>query len=206
MDRPLRSRDDRAMLVRPPQNQLIALSHVMNPTWRGAYDWLEGGLFPSITDQAGAPPVKATEAPSPSASPELATIGTVVAVDSKDYVIERLAPEACTYDGSAGDHLKLRARTDPVAHPLTDVVIDSTGRFCAMTFSLGSPSAMSFRGTFRLNFAPVGSYWMIVGGRGEFGVRIFGISTSRSDIDLAYDTFQFPSALPDAEFDPGAAR
>ncbi|HEX3466567.1 MAG TPA: hypothetical protein VHT05_00545 [Candidatus Elarobacter sp.] len=73
-------------------------------------------------------------------------------------------------DDTAGDattyHLRLTARTDPQAHPLTDLYVDRQTyllRSAVAAFKNETPVS-GFAGTMRLDFGRMQSYWTVVGG------------------------------------------
>jgi hypothetical protein len=86
----------------------------------------------------------------------------------------------------------LRARNLPENHPLRSVVVDSQNmRFCAMSFSYGSRSALSLTGGFEVHFATVGKYWLVTDGLGDLAVRALGIRASHVHLTYTYTDFTF---------------
>lgn len=196
-----RAQDNRSMIVQDGKPPLIVTSPLFNPTWLGANDWLKNGLFNDDSDSPASPKPDTTTAPLVDApSADMQVIGRVVAVNSKDYVITRGASETCPGESAAGDHLHLVARNDAETHPLTDVVVNKAGLFCTMRFLLGARSALSFRGSFRLDFAMSDKYWLVRSGTADFAIRALGISTSRSHVVFNYADYDAPSTLPESYF------
>jgi hypothetical protein len=185
-----RSAERRVVLSEPGGQELVALSPIFNPTWTGAYQWVRYGL-------QGAP---APVAPSPQASapPGLETIAVVNALSPGAYDVDDAGAQNCP-SGSAGDHLRLRARFDPDNHPLTDVVIeDDSSRFCVMRFGVGSSGTMyTLTGYIELHFARVANYWLVTDGDGKVGMQMFGRTYKEAPLAFVYSDVAFvPQAAP----------
>lgn len=72
-------------------------------------------------------------------------------------------------------------------------------RFCGMRFNVdghaGMPG-MTVKGSITLDFGNQGSYWAIISGHSETGLRELGISVGRLLVDVTYSNVQFPATLP----------
>jgi hypothetical protein len=90
-----------------------------------------------------------------------AVIGDVVTFSDRYYALERL-PDA----DDTVYHLRLRARSDAVAHPLTDVYVDrQTGLPVRLDASFRNDAFISgYQGTMTMRFGSVDGRWIIVGG------------------------------------------
>jgi len=90
-----------------------------------------------------------------------AVIGDVVTFSDRYYSLERL-PDA---DGHVY-HLRLHARADAVAHPLTDVYVDrQTGLPVRLDANFRNDAFVSgYQGTMTMRFGSVDGHWIIVGG------------------------------------------
>lgn len=114
-------------------------------------------------------------------------IGEVTSTVDRYYAIS-LSPDS----SDATYHLVLKARTDPTAHPLTDVYIDShtylptkiVGNFRNEAYVSG------YGGVLTLSFEMVQTHWIITSGtieaRGHFLLTKFGGKTDFSISDLVF--------------------
>lgn len=170
--------------------KLAALSPVFNPTWHGAYDWVRYGL-------QGAP-AKQAQAAAQNGASGIKTIAAVTALSPGAYDVEPAGAQTCP-DGTPGDHLRMHARLDPAAHPLTDVVIESSSdRICSMRFHLaGAGLVYSMTGWMQLDFRQIGKYWLIGGGNGEIAMQFFGEEYKHAPLAFAYSSVAFePPKVP----------
>jgi hypothetical protein len=155
-------------------------SHLLDPTWTGAYDILRYGLH-------GEPPVAAdipAATPAPASEPSGAAtaapvIASIVAIAPAFYAVSDGGSGACP-NGDAGRVLSLRAFRDPADHPLTEVTIDATNdRFCSMRFNVDRPGFESVTGDYEIHFAQAGAYWLVSGGFADVSARVMGIAARR---------------------------
>ena len=124
-------------------------------------------------------------------------IGRVQSISPGAYAIEDGPVQPCP-DGSSGRHLHLTARTQPEAHPLTDVVIDDrAGRICTMRFNLVRGNAFSLTGVFDLNFGDRDDYWVVIDGNAQVVFRIFGLGAKHASMEFRYTNFVFAAEPPD---------
>lgn len=169
---------------------------IFDPTWRGAYVWLHRGLNASMN-------ASPTETPEPEpASPTPPVLAVVTSINESVYDVTDGGAVTCP-NGDAARRLWLRARTDPLHHPLTRADVDGASLlFCAMRFHqhLVSPS-VTFDLDVELRFGKTGAYYVTQGGTMDGAVRPyrrpgwFRISTA-----FAYEAFAFPASLPDRTF------
>jgi hypothetical protein len=191
----MRSADGKAVIQDAAGATYVTRSQLFKPTWEGAYQWTRYGF--------GHPPI-ATPPPDAAASPASgddaqAVIGRTLAIAPGAYRIEDGAPLACP-DTKPGRHLHLTALVSPQTHPLTDVVIeDENGRICSMRFNLARGNAFSLTGTFELDFADRGGYWVVVDGAAHVLLRAFGIGAKHASMTLDYANFTFPTESPDPQ-------
>jgi hypothetical protein len=126
----------------------------------------------------------------------------VTAIGPGYYRAEDGGAVSCA-DGRAGHHLHMVARSDPKAHPLTDVVIDTqTMRFCSMRFheSLGNVLlGMSF--DVDLHFGTVDGYYVITNGAVVGVGKALLVPALHLATAFRYDDTQTPASLPDALFE-----
>jgi hypothetical protein len=197
--------EGRIITVATPTDHLRGTgSRLLDPTWAGAYDILRYGLHgesPIVAAPAAAP--AASSAPlavASSPAPETTTLGTVVAISPAFYHVTDRGSTVCS-NGDPGRALALAAYSDPRAHPLTAVTIDTTNdRFCAMQFNLNETGVLGVTGDYGLTFAQTGGYWLVSGGFADISARVMGISAKHvvlhwtnsairtADLDQAGDT------------------
>ena len=198
-----RGADGAASIALPDQPHAITTIPLFDPTWRGAFRWMRRGILGTQAEQpaqAAAPQVPDVTGTAPP------VIAVVRAFGTSYYDVVDAGPLPCT-DGRPGRHLHLIARSDPVEHPLTDVVVDlASMRFCTMRFHQTVKSGMN-NGFFDidLHFADTGGYYLITDGRVTGGLRLFLLAAFRLDTTFAYDRIQLPASLPAALFEPQGA-
>jgi hypothetical protein len=169
---------------------------IFDPTWRGAYVWLHRGLNASI---AAPEPRASSPEPKVSAPP---VVAVVTAINETAYDVSDGGAAHCP-GGSAARRLWMRAKSDPLRHPLTEALVDDASLlFCAMRFRQHLVSqTVTFDLDVNLHFAAVGAYYLAQGGTIDGVVRPyrrpgwFHIATA-----FAYDAFAFPPRLPDRTF------
>lgn len=190
-----RGADGAATIDLPGQRRALTEIPLFDPTWRGAFRWMRHGI---IGGQSVPAPENVAPAPDPSGNTTPPPVIAVVEVLGPNYYDAIDAgPLACS-DGRPGHHLHLIARSDPVAHPLTDVVIDETSsRFCTMRFHQVVKSGPN-NGFFDidLHFADKNGYYLINDGRVTGGLRIYMLTALHLDTTFTYEDVQFPPSLP----------
>jgi len=173
---------DATITVTTPTEHLAGTgSHLLDPTWIGAYDILRYGLHGETPVAVAATPAPAPEPSSePSGAPtEAPVIASVVAIAPAFYAVSDGGTGACP-NGDPGRVLSLRAFRDPQAHPLTEVTIDANNdRFCSMRFNLKEAGLASVTGDYEIHFAQVGTYWLVSGGFADVSARVMGIAARR---------------------------
>ncbi len=95
------------------------------------------------------------------------------------YAVTVAAPE--TIDGSPAYHLKLVAKHDATAHPLTDVFLDEQSMLPRRAVADFQDNAVAHvTGDVTVNFGRVRDYWIVSSGEVDATVRAFGTQTSGS--------------------------
>jgi len=196
-----RGSDGIASIGLPEGGHLIATTAIFDPTWRGAFAWLRRGIGASAWTPVVPTPTQSPTAPAASAPPLLAI---VTAIDERAYDVSDGGEGRCA-DGSAGRRLWMHAKADPIAHPLTEAMVDeATMRFCAMRFHEHLPSvSVTLDLDVDLHFGSVGAYYLITDGSVDGAVRPYrrpGWFTFQTA--FRYDRFAFPASLPPALFAP----
>ncbi|MHB8141042.1 MAG: hypothetical protein ACYDHD_07320 [Vulcanimicrobiaceae bacterium] len=167
-------------------------SALFDPTWLGSHAWLERGMDNSARVAARmASPEPNTASPGPvQKNPK--TIAVVYSIGNAYYTVADAGPRRCA-DGAMGHALRLSARRDPAAHPLTGVVIDPTSmRFCAMSFALrGASGSIGYTGSVRLNYGNAGGYWMVRNGVIDIEARFLGFGLKHYVVHFSYDNPTF---------------
>lgn len=179
-----------------------AYSHspLFDPTWTGMHSWLKYGVqgAPAQSGPSGpsAPPTAA-----PSSVPSITEIAYVTAVSAGAYNVSDAGSDKCS-NGDSGYKAHLSPRSDPSAHPLTDVVIDTqTRRFCSMRFALrGGSGALNTTGFVELHFGQVGNYWLVTDGLSDIEARVFGLGFRHASITFTHANLVMPASLPEAVF------
>jgi hypothetical protein len=182
-----RGESNRSIIERPHNTSLFAVSPIFNPTWLGAYDYLRYGLHGQ--------PLPKLASPVPSATPldGIKEIAVVSVVNPGAYDVSYAGNATCP-SGAPGLHLRLVARTDPRAHPLTDVTVDpNTMRFCSMRFNIGNASGISLTGSFELHFGDRQGYWLVTDASSNLLFRLFGFGTKHAHLDLTYSDVEIPA-------------
>jgi len=202
----LRSADESTSTALTDGTHGISRFPLFNPTWGGAYEMMRYGWDgpPDPTPTPGGAAKK--PAPAPSDEP---VIAVVKAISPGFYRIEDGGPDTCE-DGSEAHRVHLIAYHDPIAHPLTDAVIDlDTGDFCQLRFGLHANAVVfGATGEMVLNFSRINSFQLVRDSSLSFDLRAAGIRLKHIAMQIDYSHFQFPAAIPDAVFTPqtGSAR
>lgn len=92
-------------------------------------------------------------------------IADVMVMSDKFYRVS--GGEVENLDGASAYHLRFAARDDKVAHPLTDVYIDTRSFLVLKTVAAFKNEALisGDTGTITLNFRRIGSFWMVKSGQ-----------------------------------------
>jgi hypothetical protein len=192
-----RTQDGIASIASANGPRMLSSLAIFDPTWHGAYLWLRRGLNASVVAPTQEP-VPSPE-PSGSAPPVLAI---VTAINETSYTAADGGEATCP-GGSSARRLWLHARSDPLAHPLTEAVVDKASlRFCTMRFHehLASPS-VTFDLDVELHFADAGVYYLMQGGTIDGAVRPYRRpGWFRFSTAFTYDQFAFPKSLPERTF------
>ena len=195
-----RAVDEKVALTFPGGKHGVGHVGILTPSWEGAYAFMHRGFL-------GAPKTPTpglTPTPNLSASPlpTLPTIVVVRAFGSGFYRVTDNGAASCP-SGAPGHALHLIARSDPQAHPLTDVIVDlHTMRFCAMRFAVNQSFGGVFGGTgfIQLNFASAGKYWIERHVLVDIEARALGIALKHIVLRFAYSAVAFPQSLPASLF------
>lgn len=165
----------------------VAPLGLLTPTWQGAFEFTRHGF-----DAPPTPAPSTLRSPAPivaaSPTPALPTIAVVRAFGAGFYRVTDRGAAKCP-SGAPGHALHLIARSDPQAHPLTDVIVDlHSMRFCAMRFAVNRSFGGIFGGTgfIELSFSRSGEYWVERTTAINFEVRAVGIALKHVVMHLAY--------------------
>jgi len=175
--------------------RMLSSLAIFDPTWRGAYVWLHRGIDASVAASSEA----AAPKPSGSTPPVLAV---VTAINETTYDVSDAGAATCP-NGATARKLWLRAKNDPLEHPLAEALVEEASlRFCSMRFHEHRvlPS-VTFDLDVVLRFGAVGAYYLIRGGTLEGTVRPYRRpGWFRFATSFEYDAFAFPASLPEQTF------
>lgn len=165
---------------------------IFKPQWAAMHDWMSYG----ISETPHAAPRKTTATPQTGSG--LQTIANVTAVAPAAYDVFDYGAAICP-SGTPGHHLHLIAVSNPDAHPLTDVIIETASmRFCMMRFNLVNAVAAGTgaKGDMTVDFGESNGYWSVTHGRAVLSLRLLGASLKHFSLDLSYADMQYPQQLP----------
>lgn len=164
-----------------------ARASLLKPVWPAVHDWMRYGF--------DGPPPSAKTQPQPvqPVMQNIPTIASVTAVSPGAYRISDAGSALCP-GGTAGHALHLVARSDPDAHPLTDVIVEtSTMRFCSMRFRLISATVAGTgaKGDAVLDFGENAGFWTVTHSDTVLSLRMLGISLKHFSLDVSYSDFAY---------------